>query len=235
MVPDQLAKEIFKLQKSAFGMLLDTVSSVQEQSGRAALAFFEQMSGWPREHVRTMAQWMDSVNETREAFNAMIRDPYGRRDNRTGRSVQDNGKAAPVPAPGRAEGAVPPPQAAADIGTVHPPATEDRTEKAAASPGPVAAAEPSASVQEASGNASAKASRTKGRAEESAPSPDAAGPSAESAPSPAAPGPGRKKKSARAPRAKSPAAKAGRSPQTKGHTGEAAPSPTPRKKARKKG
>jgi hypothetical protein len=76
MVVDRLTKRMIDLQKSTFEMMLNTSGNIQEQSGRATRAYFEQMAGLPQEGVKTMGQWMDSVRETRNEFNSIIRDSY---------------------------------------------------------------------------------------------------------------------------------------------------------------
>ncbi len=76
MVTDRMTKRMIDLQKSTFDMMLNTMSNIQEQSGRATQAWFEQMAGLPQEGVKTMGHWMDSIRETRNEFNSIIRDSY---------------------------------------------------------------------------------------------------------------------------------------------------------------
>lgn len=76
METNRVTKRMIDLQKSTFDMMLDTMSNFQEQSGRATQAWFEQMAGLPQEGVKTMGHWMDSIRETRNEFNSIIRDSY---------------------------------------------------------------------------------------------------------------------------------------------------------------
>ena len=76
MVTDRMTRRMIDLQKSTFDMMLNTMSNFQEQSGRATKAFFEQMAGLPQEGVKTMGHWMDSVKQTRDEFNSIVREGY---------------------------------------------------------------------------------------------------------------------------------------------------------------
>jgi hypothetical protein len=76
MVTDRMTKRMIDFQKSTFDMMLNTMGNIQEQSGRATQAFFEQMAGLPQEGVKSMNHWMDSVRQTREEFNSIVRDGY---------------------------------------------------------------------------------------------------------------------------------------------------------------
>ena len=76
MVTEKMTKRMIDLQKSTFDMMLNTMSNIQEQSGRATQAWFEQMAGLPQESVKTMSHWMETVRQTREEFNSIIRDSY---------------------------------------------------------------------------------------------------------------------------------------------------------------
>jgi len=54
--------------------MLSTMNNIQEQSGRAARAWWEQMAVLPQEGVKTINYWMDSIKGTRDEFNSIIRD-----------------------------------------------------------------------------------------------------------------------------------------------------------------
>jgi hypothetical protein len=76
MLTERMTKRMIDLQKSTFDMMLNTMGNIQEQSGRATQAFFEQMAGLPQEGVKNMNHWMDSVKQSRKEFNSIIRDGY---------------------------------------------------------------------------------------------------------------------------------------------------------------
>jgi hypothetical protein len=81
MGSDRLTKRMIDVQKSTFEMMLNTSGSIQEHSGRATQAFFEHMAVLPREGVKSMGYWMDSVKQTRNEFNMIIRDSYDNWEN----------------------------------------------------------------------------------------------------------------------------------------------------------
>jgi hypothetical protein len=81
MVSDRLTKRMIDLQKSTFEMMLKTANNIQEHSGRATQAFFEHMAVLPQEGVKSMSYWMDSVKQTRNEFNSIIRDSYDNWEN----------------------------------------------------------------------------------------------------------------------------------------------------------
>jgi hypothetical protein len=89
---DDLIKMILKLQRSALNMMLDTMSNIQEKSGRATLAFFEHMSRLPQKNVKTMTRWMDSVKATRAEFNSVTRDNYHNWDNMLVQAARHTGQ-----------------------------------------------------------------------------------------------------------------------------------------------
>jgi hypothetical protein len=73
-------------------MMLDTMSNIQEKSGRATLAYFEQLSRLPQENVKTMTRWMDSVKVTRAEFNSIMRDNYNSWNNLLGQAARHTGQ-----------------------------------------------------------------------------------------------------------------------------------------------
>ena len=76
MQTGKLVKTVMDLQKSTFEVMLKNMSTMQEQSGRAAQVWFERMAGLPRQSVQTMSQWMNSVIQTRRQFDSIARDSY---------------------------------------------------------------------------------------------------------------------------------------------------------------
>lgn len=76
MFTDRMTKQMIDLQKSTFDMMLNTMSTIQEQSGRATQAWFEQMAALPQEGVKTMNNWMDSMRESRNQFNSAIQEGF---------------------------------------------------------------------------------------------------------------------------------------------------------------
>jgi hypothetical protein len=92
MVRDTLTKRLLEIQRSALNMMLDTMSNIQEKSGRATLAYFEQLSRLPQENVKTMTRWMDSVKVTRAEFNSIMRDNYNSWNNLLGQAARHTGQ-----------------------------------------------------------------------------------------------------------------------------------------------
>ncbi len=88
MIADRLTKGMIDLQKSTFSMMLETMSTIQERSGRAAHAYFERMAGLPRQGVESWSHWMDSAQGARDEFRSMMRDGYDEWGKRLGRSVR---------------------------------------------------------------------------------------------------------------------------------------------------
>ena len=74
MITDRITKRMIDLQKSTLDMMLNTMSNIKEQSGRASLSWFEQMANLPQENLKLMRNWMDSVRDTRNEMNSIIRD-----------------------------------------------------------------------------------------------------------------------------------------------------------------
>ncbi len=88
MIAEQMTKRMIDLQKSTFDMMLNTMSNIQEQSGRATRAYFEQMASLPQEGVKSMSQWMDSMKQTREELNSIMREGYDNWGNMVEQSIR---------------------------------------------------------------------------------------------------------------------------------------------------
>jgi hypothetical protein len=88
MISERLTKRMIDFQKSTFEMMLNTMSNIQEQSGRATQAYFEQMAGLPQEGVKTMGHWMNSMKQTRNEFDSIIRDNFDNWGNMLEKTMQ---------------------------------------------------------------------------------------------------------------------------------------------------
>jgi hypothetical protein len=90
MMTDRMTKRMIEFQRNTFEMMLDNMSKLQEQSGRAAQAWFEQMAGLPQEGVKTMSRWMDVMGDTRNELNAIMRDNFEKWSRVFERTVQQS-------------------------------------------------------------------------------------------------------------------------------------------------
>jgi hypothetical protein len=88
MISERLTKRMIDFQKSTFEMMLNTMGNIQEQSGRATQAYFEQMAGLPQEGVKTMGHWMDSMKQTRYELDSIIRDNFDNWGNMLEKTMQ---------------------------------------------------------------------------------------------------------------------------------------------------
>jgi hypothetical protein len=88
MISERLTKRMIDFQKSTFEMMLNTMSNIQEQSGSATQAYFEQMAGLPQEGVKTMGHWMNSMKQTRNEFDSIIRDNFDNWGNMLEKTMQ---------------------------------------------------------------------------------------------------------------------------------------------------
>ena len=76
MFTEKMTKQMIDLQKSTFDMMLNTMSNIQEQSGRATQAWFEQVAGLPQENLKSMNNWMDAMRESRNQFNSAVQEGF---------------------------------------------------------------------------------------------------------------------------------------------------------------
>jgi hypothetical protein len=76
MISDRLTKRMIDVQKSTFEMMLNMAGNIQEKSGQATQAYFEQMAGLPQEGVKIMGHWMNSMKQTRTEFDSIVRDNF---------------------------------------------------------------------------------------------------------------------------------------------------------------
>ena len=74
MINDRMTQRMIDFQKSTLDMMLNTMGNIQEQSGRATHAYFEQMAGLPQQGLKAMGHWMDSMRQAHNEFNSIVRD-----------------------------------------------------------------------------------------------------------------------------------------------------------------
>ena len=94
MVSDRLTKSMIDVQKSTIEMVLSTLSTVEQQSGRATVSFLDQMAGLPREGLKSMNRWMDSMKTANDELGSMMRDGYEQWSDIFAPTIRHTGQAA---------------------------------------------------------------------------------------------------------------------------------------------